>query len=177
MGIYELLPYNGFWYWTDHNVCANKFTQFICRDLVFFVCGFDQDQLSEVSQTHQMDLHYIHYLNTLNEASIRPNLSFTHLLDLIHCIMHRIKPHLSCSLSSFTRVGEWLKRILQTPTAHTLHFTIFVEILYCDFGECSLLWRQVLHQLYHFEKVYSMGGEGARKVAQIVLTIYFNVSS
>lgn len=64
----------------------------------WFSSSVDSTRISSVKlvKTHQMDLHYIHYLNTLNEASIRPNLSFTHLLDLIHCIMHRIKPHLSC---------------------------------------------------------------------------------
>ncbi|XP_054260165.1 uncharacterized protein LOC128984823 [Macrosteles quadrilineatus] len=47
--IYEVFPTSRGTYWLDENICSRELLQFLCRDIVFEIAGFDNPEVNRTS--------------------------------------------------------------------------------------------------------------------------------
>lgn len=59
LGIYEVFPYSPYMTWIDNNICAKSQFQFICRDILYFIGGFDDKELNRVRNYSQVNFNYL----------------------------------------------------------------------------------------------------------------------
>ena len=53
-GVRDFLPSDAIIHWLAKHVCAEKELETFCSDIIFIICGFDKQQLNEVSNTESI---------------------------------------------------------------------------------------------------------------------------